>query len=298
MGAVAPDDDYVHLPVADRSLEVLVTGPEDGPALVFHSGTPSAAIPFAPLLDAAGNAGLRVVTWSRPGYGGSTPARGRTVADVAVDTAAVLDALGIDRFRTLGWSGGGPHALACAALLPRRCAAAATLAGVAPYGASGLDWLAGMGEENVEEFSLALEGEEALSPWLEEQAAGLAGVTAEQVAGSLGGLVSPVDVASITGTFAEYLAAGFRRSVASGIAGWRDDDLAFARSWGFDVADIGVPVAVWQGEADLMVPPAHGRWLAQRIPGARDHVHPGEGHLSLAVGGMDRIVAELVALGE
>jgi pimeloyl-ACP methyl ester carboxylesterase len=297
MGAVAPDDDYLHLPIADRSLEVLVTGPDDGPALVFHSGTPSAAIPFAPLLDAAGAAGLRLVTWSRPGYGGSTPSPGRTVADVAADTAAVLDALGIDRFRTLGWSGGGPHALACAALLPGRCTAAATLAGIAPYPADGLDWPAGMGEENVEEFSLALEGEEALSLWLEEQAAGLAGVTADEVADSLGGLVSPVDVASLTGTFAEYLAAAFRRSVSTGIAGWRDDDLAFVRHWGFDVADIAVPVAVWQGDSDLMVPPAHGRWLADRIPGARDHLHPGEGHLSLAVGAMDRIVAELADLG-
>jgi pimeloyl-ACP methyl ester carboxylesterase len=296
MGAVAPDD-YIHLPVAERSLEVLVTGPDSGRALVFHSGTPSAAIPFAPLVEAAASAGLRLVTWSRPGYGGSTPAPGRTVADVAGDTAAVLDALEIDRFLTLGWSGGGPHALACAALLPGRCTAAATLAGVAPYPADGLDWMAGMGAENVEEFSLALQGEEALAPWLGEQAAGLAGVTAEQVAGSLGGLVSPVDVASLTGAFADYLAAVFRRSVSSGIAGWRDDDLAFVAHWGFDVADIGVPVAVWQGDSDLMVPPAHGRWLAERIPGARDHVHPGEGHLSLAVGAMDRIVAELADLG-
>ena len=262
---------------------------------MFHSGTPSAAVPFAPLVEAAADAGLRLVTWSRPGYGDSGPAPGRTVADVAADTAAVLDELGVGEFVTLGWSGGGPHALACAALLPGRCVAAATLAGVGPYGADGLDWLAGMGEENVEEFSLALRGEDALTPWLREQARALAAVTAEDIARSLGGLVSPVDTASLTGEFAEYLAATFRRAVSTGVAGWRDDDLAFVRDWGFDLAAIDVPVSVWQGHQDLMVPPSHGRWLADRLPKARDHVHPGEGHLSLAVGAMDRIVADLAA---
>jgi pimeloyl-ACP methyl ester carboxylesterase len=281
--------------VAGRRLEVLAAAPGRGRALVFHSGTPSAAVPFAPLVEAAADAGLRLVTWSRPGYGDSGPAPGRTVADVAADTAAVLDELGVGEFVTLGWSGGGPHALACAALLPGRCVAAATLAGVGPYGADGLDFLAGMGDENVEEFSLALRGEDALTPWLREQARALAAVTAEDIARSLGGLVSPVDTASLTGEFAEYLAATFRRAVSTGVAGWRDDDLAFVRDWGFDLAAIDVPVSVWQGHQDLMVPPSHGRWLADRLPKARDHVHPGEGHLSLAVGAMDRIVADLAA---
>jgi pimeloyl-ACP methyl ester carboxylesterase len=263
---------------------------------VFHSGTPSAAVPFRPLVEAAATAGLRLVTWSRPGYGGSSPAPGRTVADVAADTAVVLDTLGIGEFVTLGWSGGGPHALACAALMPGRCLAAATLAGVAPYTADGLDWPAGMAEENVEEFSLAVQGTQALTPWLEEQAAALAGVTAADVAESLGGLVSPVDTASLTGEFADYLAATFRRAVSSGVAGWRDDDLAFVRDWGFEPASIDVPVSVWQGDQDLMVPPSHGRWLAARLPRAHGHLHPDEGHLSLAVGAMDRVVADLASL--
>ncbi|MCW2699731.1 MAG: alpha/beta hydrolase [Blastococcus sp.] len=294
MHAVTDDDPWRVLNVAGRRLEVLTAGAEGGRALVFHSGTPSAAIPFPPLVEASAAAGLRLVTWSRPGYGDSSPAPGRTVADVAADTAAVLDALGIGQFLTLGWSGGGPHALACAALLPGRCVAAATLAGVAPYAADGLDWLAGMAEENVAELSLAREGERALTPWLEEQAAALADVTGADIAQSLGGLISAVDTASLTEEFADYLAATFRRAVSTGIAGWRDDDLAFVRDWGFDVASIDVPVSVWQGSEDLMVPPSHGRWLTRRLPRARDHVHPGEGHLSLAVGAMDRIVSDLV----
>jgi pimeloyl-ACP methyl ester carboxylesterase len=225
------DDGRVLMTVSGRRLDVLTDGPADGPALVFHSGTPSAAVPFRPLTEAAAARGLRLVTWSRPGYGGSDAAPGRSVADVSSDTAAVLDALAIDEFVTLGWSGGGPHALACAALLPRRCRAAATIAGVAPCTAEGLDWMAGMGAENVEEFSLAILGEESLTPYLNAHAEVLRRVTGADVAESLGGLCSSVDRASLTGEFAEYVAAQFRRAVARGVAGWRDDDLAFTRDW-------------------------------------------------------------------
>jgi pimeloyl-ACP methyl ester carboxylesterase len=291
------DDGQVLLTVSGRRLDVLTDGPAGAPALVFHSGTPSAALPFRPLTEAAAAHGLRLVTWSRPGYGGSEAAPGRSVADVASDTAAVLDALGIDEFVTIGWSGGGPHALACAALLPDRCTAASTIAGVAPHRADGLDWMAGMGEENVEEFSLAIRGADALTPYLEKQSLVLGRVTGADVADSLAGLVSPVDRAALTGEFAEYLAASFRGAVSRGVAGWRDDDLAFTRDWGFRVSDIERPVAVWQGDQDLMVPPAHGRWLAERLPNVRDHMYPDHGHLSLAVGALDRIVADLVDLG-
>ena len=123
---------FINLPDG-RHLEVLVEGPADGLPVVCHYGTPSGAVPYQALFDAAARHGLRAVVCSRPGYGDSTPRPGRSVADVAGDVAAVLDALGADRFVTYGTSGGGPHALACAALLPDRCAAAASVAGVAPF---------------------------------------------------------------------------------------------------------------------------------------------------------------------
>jgi pimeloyl-ACP methyl ester carboxylesterase len=116
------------------------------------------------MADIAARYGLRTVLHARPGYAGSTPLPGRSVADVAADVAVVVDALGADEFVTVGWSGGGPHALATAALLPDRCLGAATIAGVAPYAAAGLDWLAGMGVENIEEFGAAVAGEPALGP--------------------------------------------------------------------------------------------------------------------------------------
>jgi pimeloyl-ACP methyl ester carboxylesterase len=278
------------------ALDVLLWGPEDGLPLLYHSGTPSGAVPF-PLLERAAEAqGVRVVTHSRPGYGRSEPRdRPGTLADDVADAAAVLDAVGVDTFVTLGWSGGGPRAIACAALLPERCLAAASLAGAAPRDAEGLDWLAGMGPENVAEFGAAEDGAEALQAWLEENGAAALVVTADEVAASLGELVPPVDKKAMTGEFAEFLASSFRAAGQQGVAGWRDDDLLLVKPWGFDLAAITVSTSVWQGEEDLMVPFDHGRWLARHLPGARAHLEPGEGHISL-VARIDRVVAELVEL--
>jgi pimeloyl-ACP methyl ester carboxylesterase len=232
---------------------------------------------------AAAERGLRLVLYGRPGYGRSTPDPGRRVAGAADDVAAVLDALDVTEFVTVGWSGGGPHALACAAGLPGRCLAAASMAGIAPYPAEGLDWLDGMAGENVAEFSAALAGKEALTAFLEPEARALAATTSADVAAGLGDLASAADQKAVTGEFADYLAAAFRAAVEHGLAGWRDDDLAFTADWGFTMTEAGrgAPVAVWQGDQDMMVPWSHGQWLAAHIPGARPHLRPGEGHLTL-----------------
>jgi pimeloyl-ACP methyl ester carboxylesterase len=278
-----------------RRLQVLASGPADGLPLVFHNGTPSGLVAFEPMVAAAAERGLRTVMYARPGYGASTPAPGRRVADAAGDVAALLDDMGAQQFVTAGWSGGGPHALACAALLPGRCRGAASIAGVAPYGADGIDWLEGMAGENVGEFGAALAGDAELVAFLEAAAAELRGITPDQVADGLGGLVSDVDKSVITGEFAEYMAASFNAAVTSGIAGWRDDDLAFTRDWGFPVGQ-GAPTAVWQGDQDMMVPFAHGQWLAGHVTGARAHLIPGAGHLSLGVTEFGSILDDLVSI--
>jgi pimeloyl-ACP methyl ester carboxylesterase len=278
-----------------RDLEVEVTGPEGGPVLVFHHGTPGGSEQMRAMARAAEARGLRLVTWSRPGYGASTRQAGRSVADVVADTAAVLDHLGAESCLVAGWSGGGPHALACGALLPDRVRGVLCIAGVAPYAAEGLDFLAGMGEDNIEEFSAALEGEHTLRPWLDAQRPEMLELTADAVADSLGNLVPPVDVAVLTGEFAEDLASEFRQALSVGVDGWLDDDLAFTRPWGFELADIAVPTYLWQGSDDLMVPFAHGRWLAGRIPDVTAHLEQGEGHLSIGIGALDRMLDELAA---
>jgi pimeloyl-ACP methyl ester carboxylesterase len=293
-----------------RAIEMLIAGPADGLPLVLHEGTPSGLVLYPPTVQAASVRGLRVVMAARPGYEASTPRPGRRVVDVAADTAAVLDELGAESFVTLGWSGGGPHTLACAAALPGRCLAAASIAGVAPYTARGLDWLAGMGPENVEEFGTAVQGEATLTEFLDSAAVMFGALTGESVAQALGGLVIAVDQAALTGEYADHVAISLRASLNSGIAGWRDDDLAFIQDWGFSLgwdappdAPAGyprgtpaAPVAIWQGDQDQMVPFAHGRWLAANIPGARVHLMPGEGHLSLTVSSFGLILDDLLDL--
>jgi pimeloyl-ACP methyl ester carboxylesterase len=216
---------------------------------------------------------------------------------VADDGVAVLDHLGVDRCYTMGWSGGGPHTIACAALLPERVIAATVIASAAPYAVPGLDFLAGMGQENIDEFGAAIAGAGELKPFLEAWAPQMGAVTGEQIASALGDLISPVDRAALTGEFAEALAADIRHALEHGIWGWHDDDLAFVRPWGVDLASIRVPLTLWQGEQDRMVPFAHGAWLAGHLPGVRAHLLPDHGHLSLAVSSIGRILDELVATG-
>ena len=271
----------------------------DGPgtgALLLHVGTPMAGLPHAPFVAAATRRGLRYVTYSRPGYGTSTPYAGRVVADCVADVTAVAAELGLERLHVVGWSGGGPHALATAALAPELVASAATLAGVAPWDAPGLEWLDGMADENVEEFDAARRGTEALTAFLEAAAAALGDQTGRTLAEALGGLVTEVDRRALAGSgqLADYLADSTRHAVSHGIAGWRDDDLAFTRDWGFALGAIRVPVIVWQGRQDAMVPYAHGDWLARHVPGAQARLFEDEGHISL-VERFDEVVAELVA---
>ena len=285
-----------------RTIDLLIAGPSDGLPLVLHEGTPVGLVLYPPAVQAAGLRGLRVILAARPGYEGSTPRPGRRVVDVAADTAAVLDDLGAGTFVTLGWSGGGPHTLACAAALPGRCLAATSIAGVAPYGAKGLDWLAGMGPENVAEFGAAVQGEAVLTEFLDGMAGMMASLTGASVAESLGGLVIDADKAALSGEYADHVAAALRAAMNGGVAGWRDDDLAFVQDWGFSLGSDSptpgqaAPVAIWQGDQDKMVPFAHGRWLAANIPGARAHLLPGEGHLSLTVSSFDRILDDLLDL--
>jgi pimeloyl-ACP methyl ester carboxylesterase len=278
-----------------RRLDIYVAGPDDGATLLFYPGTPSAGILFPGWVDAASERGLRVVSWSRPGYGSSTRQDGRSVADVAADTTTILDHLGVERCRAIGWSGGGPHVLAAAALLPDRVRAVATIGGVAPYPAEGLDWTAGMGAENVTEFGYTLQGPEVLLPFMEPNRQKVMSVTADEVTAAFGDLIDEVDAGSLSGAFAEWVAALFRESVRVGYWGWFDDDLAFVRPWGFDLASLRVPVHIWQGRHDRMVPFAHGEWLAAHIPSACPHLFEEHGHLTLAVDSIPQILDELIA---
>lgn len=291
---MAPHTSIVQVPThGDRVIEVLTGGDPDGLALLHHGGSPSAAAEYAPLDATAAALGLRLVTYSRPGYGASTPRPepGRYVDDVD-ESVAVLDHLGIEEFVTLGWSGGGPRALACAALLPGRCRAAASLAGVAPYDAGDLDWFAGMAEENHAEYHAAEAGPAAYDAYLDEHFTPILQATPAELDEALGGLVTAVDKDALTPAMSDWLARTFRRAGAQGTRGVRDDGIAAVSPWGFDLADVRVPVSVWQGRQDAMVPFAHGEWLAAHVPGAQAHLLDDEGHISI-VHRLGEVLADL-----
>lgn len=278
-----------------RALDIQVNGAEVGPVLVFHHGTPGSGLPRRKMVEQAAERGLRLVTYSRAGYGDSSRREGRTVADIAEDVTAILDHLGVDRAMTAGWSGGGPHALATGALLPDRITGVLSIAGVAPYAAAGLDFLDGMGEGNIEEFGAALKGESELRPLLDGMREELKDATPEAILGELSTLLPNVDRRQVTEESGEEMAANFREALKNGVDGWLDDDLAFTRPWGFDLAAMRVPTFVWQGSADLMVPFAHGQWLAANVPGSTAHLLEDEGHLSVGVGAMPQMLDELRA---
>ena len=277
-------------------VEYRVSGPPGGTPLVFHHGTPGAVTPFRFLERAAHQRGLRLLTFSRPGYGGSSRLPGRSVAEVVADTAALLGTIGADRCLVAGWSGGGPHALACAARL-EAAAGVLVIAGVAPYAAARLDWMAGMGDDNLAEFGAAMAGEADLGAFLAAARHELKDASVEGIVSSMASLLPEVDKAVLSEEFGEDMAASLRDGLRTGIDGWLDDDLAFIKPWGFDLDEISRPVTIWQGSADLMVPFSHGHWLAEHVPGARAHLNEGDGHLSVGIGAVEAMLDELVALG-
>jgi pimeloyl-ACP methyl ester carboxylesterase len=284
------------IPLADgRTVDVLLGEAPSRRAFVSHHGTPSDATIWNGWESVAREHGTRLVALTRPGYAGSTRQPGRSVSSIASDVIAVLDALGLDDFVTIGWSGGGPHALACAALIPERCRAVAVLAGVAPFDAPALAWFDGMARENIAELGAAAQGEGAIREWLTLNADVLRSADAHELAPLLGDLASEVDRAALAAGFAQTLAGAIRRALAPGFDGWIDDDLAMLKPWGFGVESIVAPVTVWQGDADLMVPDAHGRWLAGNVPGAVLRLVAGHGHISLIVTFREGIARELVA---
>lgn len=277
-----------------RTLRVHLAGAQDGSPVLAHHGTPSAGILYAAWSDDAKARGVRLIGYDRPGYGGSPRHQGRSVADAVDDVRAIADALGVERLATWGISGGGPHALACAALAPDLVTAAACVAGPVPYGAEGIDFLEGMGEANVKEFEAVLAGEDALRPLLERDAAEMTGGGPDGVKGVLATLLSPVDEAAATGAFGDFLYETMELGLRPGVDGWLDDNLAFVGGWGFDPAAIGVPLLLLQGAQDKFVPASHFEWLAAHIPAAEARLEQEHGHLTLAEGEVGTVHAWLL----
>jgi pimeloyl-ACP methyl ester carboxylesterase len=258
-------------------LDALVSGPADGRVLVLHMGTPCGLVPMPAELDPA-RMGLRTLLYARPGYGRSTPRPGRTVAVAAGDTAALLDALQVEKFLNLGWSGGGPHALACDALLPDRCAATAIMAGTAPYAEAEESSEVRAWYEADEDNQLAFAGDiEGFRQSVDAFVAQLARANADGVTANT---KSAADRRFLSEGHAEWVASFFRAAGVSGGHGAADDYLATFQDWGFPLAGVR-PVIIWQGTDDQNVPPFHAVWLRDHLPQAELRTLQGEGHVSI-----------------
>jgi pimeloyl-ACP methyl ester carboxylesterase len=263
-----------------RALAVEESGDPTGRPVLAHMGTPNSRLLYGPNVQDAAARGLRLISYDRPGYGGSSPQPGRTVADCAGDVRAICTELGINRLAMWGISGGGPHVLACAALLPDLVTAAASLASLAPYGADGLDYFAGMGQDNADDMRLTLTDEAAARVKADKDREELLATPPEDAAKAMESLLTPTDAAALRGDLAEYLSSSTQDGLAPGSEGWWEDN-CMVRPWGFDLAAITVPVLLLHGRQDMFVPFGHGEWLAAHIPGVEARLLDGDGHLTL-----------------
>ncbi|WP_019586442.1 alpha/beta fold hydrolase [Deinococcus apachensis] len=255
----------------DRTLHVYDTaaeGADERLAVFWHHGTPNIGAPPEPLFATAAELGLRWVSYDRPGYGGSTARPGRDVACAAADVASIADALGIGQFAVMGHSGGGPHALACGALLPERVLAVVSVAGLAPYGMPGLDWFGGMTPSGIASLRAAAEGRdakeryEASNPEFDPE------------------MFTPADHAALSGRWS-WLNSVVGPAMEGGPGGPIADDLAYVAPWGFDPGQMTRPVLLLHGEQDRVVPCSHSRWLARHCPPAELRLSAGDGHISI-----------------
>lgn len=276
-----------------RKVQLLLSGTPKSKAVVFHHGTPGGTATWEAWLTEVENQGGFGFSYSRPGYGQSDRHEGRSVLDNAADIEEILNHFDISKTVSIGWSGGGPHALADTTL--HQNVAAISIAGVGPFGASDLDFLDGMGEENHVEFGAAVKGPAEIEAWMKEFTPPIARVTGAEIVEAFGGLIGEADTKALNDGAGEGIAKSYRQALEVSYFGWMDDDLAFVEPWGFEITSITKPVELWQGNDDFMVPHAHGYWLEKNIPTAKLHFVPGEGHISLGENQRSEIISN--ALG-
>jgi pimeloyl-ACP methyl ester carboxylesterase len=266
-----------------RDLCVEIAGARSERTILLHGGTPNSRHLYGQWIDDATGRGAQLVSYDRPGFGGSTAYPGHSVADSAADVRTIADALGAKRLVVWGLSGGGPPALACAALLGDIVAAVGVVGSPAPWDAPGLDFFAGMGELNAEHLRRRFDDPEGARRELREQWQKRREITGEQLVEAWKTLLSDTDARVLSGAYAEWLAWTTREGLAPGDDGWWDDGVARLAPWGFELGSIRVPVKIWHGRHDRFVPFQHGQWLAKNVPGAEADLSEMDGHLTLLV---------------
>jgi pimeloyl-ACP methyl ester carboxylesterase len=252
-----------------RTLTYVARGPEDGVPVILSHGTPGSRYARHPDPEIYERHGVHAVSYDRPGYGGSDPHEGRSVASAAADIEAIGDDLGFERFAVVGGSGGAPHALACGALLGDRVIRVGALVTPAPSDAEDFDFFTDLAEINIKEFGAALQGKEAIDAHLQPYVDGIRS-DPDAVIDEIASELPDVDRAILEREdYRDIVRTSFAEAVRQGVRGWSDDDLAFAKPWGFELEDVTAEVRLWQGELDVLAPRSHGQFVASRLPNAR-----------------------------
>ncbi|MFJ1604700.1 alpha/beta fold hydrolase [Streptomyces sp. NPDC088253] len=277
-----------------RLLRVECSGDPCGQPVFLLHGMPGSRVGPRPRSMFLYQRGTLLISYDRPGYGGSDRRPGRRVVDVAEDVTAVADALGLDRFAVVGRSGGAPHALACAAVLPDRVTRAAALVTLAPRDAEGLDWFAGMAASNIDEFRTAFTDPDRFVARLIPRSAAIRSDPArlleelrEDLTDDDRSIVSDNGIRSM-------LMRNYQEALRTSPYGWIDDALALTGAWGFDPAEIRVPVLLWHGAKDAFSPASHSSWLADRIPRSTSIVEPSAAHFG-ALRALPNVLSWLLA---
>jgi pimeloyl-ACP methyl ester carboxylesterase len=284
-GGLVDREHVITLP-GGRELAWAEYGAPDGRVVLSLHGSPGSRLSRHAYPEQLVEAGIRQITYDRPGYGLSTPHPGRTVANVVTDIEAVLDAAGLERVGIIGGSGGGPHALAAAALMPDRCTVVHCVVGVAPYGAPGLDFEAGMDPENQRRFRAALRGRDAaIEEFTADFAAMRERITDDPVS-IMGNMDLPEADRAILRRLGQQVFTALAEAVKQGAVGMADDFVAIASDWGFDPREVGGPLLITYGEHDVNVPAGHGRWLAANVPNQGVRVNTDGGHLASPEAGL------------
>lgn len=268
--------------------------PKGFPVFLLH-GTPGSRngpLPRAPLMY---QLGIRLISYDRPGYGDSSRQKGRAVADAALDVLDIADQLDLKEFSIVGRSGGGPHALACAALIEdKRLQSVAVLVGLAPSDAKGLDWFEGMTDSNTNEYELVATDGDAVVADLTRRAEEVM-KNPDSLLIALEKEMSEADKrVAFDVAIRRRLHETYREALKFGPYGWIDDVLAFRCPWGFDLSKITVPVRLWHGNDDVFSPPGHSVWMANQIPGAKIQVQRGAAHFD-AMEILPKVLARLKA---
>jgi pimeloyl-ACP methyl ester carboxylesterase len=269
------------IPVSgDREICLEIGGHPSGVPVLVHNGTPNSRHLYEAWLLDAESKGICLISYDRPGYGGSTAYPDHTVASGANDVRAIAESLGLDRLCVWGISGGGPYALACAALLTDLVVAVGAVASLAPYGQSDLAYFEGMGERNMEDIQLFFSDREAARRKGYEDWEEFIAASPEQLAEGLKSLLCPADAQMLSGELADWLARSAHDGLAPGDQGWWDDGVSHLTDWGFELSAITTPTKVWHGRQDHFVPVQHGEWLAANIPSAEAEISDNDGHLT------------------